>query len=359
MSKTIQIVLRPLDYYFFGTNETFDFAAKGVKNFSVKSNPLPQQTGLLGLLRHALFLAGYEIGNSFNHGLANHDFGSIKAISPLYLTNNDSEVLYKCPIPLQETNTADVISPSFNVSGTGAVYNNRHVYQTFSAVNYNPKKEWTVKWININTGEKVDDSHLFAKETHIGIDKEKTNKKQTDEGAFYKQEFYRLSNAAIAFQATVDDSVDISKLPLLLPFGGEKKMFSICYTADGFLTWESIREKATDLFKEYLPGPVPSIMLLTDTYVRDIEELEASISYAVLQAKPFRNIRTPKTVSDFSRLGSIAGDDKQLYKPEETTYILKQGSVLFPDGQEKKRIIEMLTHNGFSTIGYNQFISNF
>lgn len=359
MSKIIQIVLRPLDYYFFGTNETFDFGAKGIKNFSVKSNPLPQQTGLLGLMRHAFFLAGYETGNSFDPGQTNHDFGLIQTISPLYLINNNGEALYKCPIPLQKTNENEVISPSFNTLDVVAIYNNQPVKQTFSASNYNPKKEWAAKWANISTREKVEDSHLFRSETHIGIDKGKTNKKQTDEGAFYKQQFYRLSNAAIAFQAVVDDQVDISKLPLLLPFGGEKRMFSISYSAEGFLTWDNIRAKVTGLFKEYLPESGSCIMLLTDTYVHYLKELEETISYAVLQAKPFRNIITPKTVSNFSRIGSNAGDNKQLFKPAETTYILKQGSLLFTDRESEERILEILTHDGFSTIGYNQFIKNF
>ncbi len=358
MSKTIQITIRPLDYYFFGSNETFEYGAKGIRNFSVKSNPLPQQTGLLGLLRHAFFCAGYEIGESFNPGIEDQHFGFIHSISPLYLVNSKNEVLYKCPPLLQEENNR-MVTMSLAVSGESAIYNNRLSARKFSAINYNPKNEFAPRWLNIVSGELVDDSTLFCHETHIGIDKGKTNNRETDEGAFYKQQFYRLKNCAIAFQAVVDGSVDINKLPGLLPFGGEKKMFSISYTENGFTIWSSMMDKLTTLFSAYLPQSAPCVLLLTDAYVSSMAEMEEHISYAVLRAKAFRNIRTPKTVTNFSRLGSLAGDEKQLYKPVETTYLLKQGSLLFADGAKKDRVVGLLGHQGFTSIGYNQFIRNF
>ena len=359
MSKTIQITIKPLDYYFFGTNETFEFGAKGVKNFSVKSNPLPQQTGLIGLLRHAFLCAGYDIGSSFIPGVSEQDFGLIQSITPLYLLNDKDEILYKCPLPVQETKEGITTPISFKVSDTAAIYNNGKVRQTFAANKYNPKQELANKWLNINTGKQENDSQLFSSEIHIGIDKGKTNNRETDEGAFYKQQFYRLTNAAIAFQAAVDDQVDVNNLPGLLPFGGEKRMFGISYADGEFTGWNRIQAEVTSKFNEYLPESEPCIMLLTDTYVSDLRELEVAVSYAVLQAKPFRSIITPKSVTNFSRLGSIAGDDKQLYKPAVTTYILKQGSVLFIDENKKGIILEMINHPGFAKIGYNQFIKNF
>lgn len=358
MSKTIQVTLKPLDYFFFGTNETFDFGAKGIKNYSVKSNPFPQQTGLLGLLRHAFLTAGYAIGESFNPVKPVQNFGLIKSISPQYLIRNGNEVYYKCPLPMQKVREKDS-ALSITVTSNAAVYNTKQENGTFFATNYNPKVDLLNQWVNVHTGERVDFSEFFIPETHTGIDKGKTIKGRTDEGAYYRQQFFRLKNASFAFQAIVDSTVDIAKLPSLLPFGGEKRMFAISYSEDDFEKWESIADKLEKFFEPHLKTEQPCVLLLTDGYIPNFAELENNIRFAILQTKPFRHIVTPKTVTNFSRLGSDETDVLQLYKPTETTYLLKQGSLLFTEEKNASALLELLNQSDYSATGYNYFIKNF
>lgn len=358
MSKTIQITLKPLDYYFFGTNETFDFGAKGIKNYSVKSNHIPQQTGLLGLLRHAFLAAGYPIGESFNPESEKQDFGSIGRISPQYLIRNGKEIYFKCPLPVQEKN-GKATALSFDVARAEAIYNNKQENATYLSTNYDPKNDMLNHWVNIETGVHAEFSEFFIEETHTGIDKGKTIAGRTEDGAFYRQQFYRLKDTMFAFQATVDESIDITRLPRLLPFGGEKRMFSIDYSEKDFKKWELIQAALEKWFSPFLQTEEPCVLLLTDAYVRQFSELEKNLQFAILQAKPFRNIITPKTVTNFSRLGNNPGDGNQLFKPDKTTYLLKQGSLVFASEENKPALPELLDEPVFYAAGYNYFIKNF
>ena len=76
--------LRPLDYYFFGGEVTFGNNEQ--QNYYARTQPLPQQTSILGVLRH-LGYGKTDIGDSFDAGdpAANVTFGYINRISPLFL----------------------------------------------------------------------------------------------------------------------------------------------------------------------------------------------------------------------------------------------------------------------------------
>ena len=94
MSQFYRITLTPLDTFFFGGETTFGQDA-GANYFAV-SNRFPQQTTLLGLLRHQILMqndafplpnanATDLIGeNSFDAEMK-HSFGSIKHLSPIVM----------------------------------------------------------------------------------------------------------------------------------------------------------------------------------------------------------------------------------------------------------------------------------
>ncbi|MCK6695510.1 MAG: hypothetical protein L6Q97_25830, partial [Thermoanaerobaculia bacterium] len=90
MTKKLLITFHPADYYFFGGEETFDVdTVPGVRNYLVRSNRLPQQTAIVGLLRHILFLNNRNIGASSFQADWQADnpqeFGDLIRISPLFL----------------------------------------------------------------------------------------------------------------------------------------------------------------------------------------------------------------------------------------------------------------------------------
>lgn len=353
MTKLIELRLKPLDYYFFGTNETFDSGAKGIRNYSIKSNSLPQQTGLLGLLRHLFYNAGYKIGESFDPLQDKQDFGAISTISPLYLVNDMDETLVPDLYPTWESKEGNV-PLYFQHKQEQAVYNSQLKETTFYADKYDPKWPRPDQWINLSTGKRAPATEIFVHETHIGIDKGKTMEQRAGEGAFYRQQYYRLRGVSFAFQATIPADTDLSLLSGLLPFGGEKKPFVINAREQGFSSWEMMLDQLAGLYKPVLPAS--SVLLLTDTFVADAVALEALLDYGVLQAKPFRNIRTPAGKFNFSGLGNNKDDKNQLYKSVSTTFLLKQGSLLFAKAGATSELTNLLKRPGFQQIGYNKYL---
>ncbi|MFN8243889.1 MAG: type III-B CRISPR module-associated Cmr3 family protein [Ferruginibacter sp.] len=361
MSKSIQIILQPLDYYFFGTNETFNFGAKGIKNFTVKSNPFPQQTALLGVLRHALYTMGLPIGNSFDPEKEDQNFGLIEKISPLYLLNEENKVLFRAAWPsIKEEGSKVSTALDFAATGQAAIYNGCKSPGTFLSEKFDPKLEMEDTWMNLSkNGELVTGNDIFAEEQHIGIDKQKTISNRTDEGAFYRQQYYRLKKTAFAFEVTLNDEVDEKKLPSLLPFGGEKRMFSIRYNTGSFASWAFIAEQLNSLFRARLNNlGQDAVFLATDCYIADINQLESLLQFAAVKAKPFRNIITPSSVKNFSRLTDNDKIGDQLYKPQLTTYLLQQGGLLFPQPGKLAEVEKLLNQAAFQRIGYNYFITN-
>ncbi|HAD13442.1 MAG TPA: hypothetical protein DCF33_13530, partial [Saprospirales bacterium] len=86
--NTVLIRIRPLEYYFFGGENTFG-NGEGA-NYYAKSNDLPQQTTILGLLRRLLFEAKQPIGQSFRPDVpAQQAYGAIKSLSPVFLLNSE------------------------------------------------------------------------------------------------------------------------------------------------------------------------------------------------------------------------------------------------------------------------------
>ena len=94
------VTLKPLTPFFFGGENTF---GDGKINYFARSNYLPQQTTILGMIRHQLLIQNNLIGTdpetenwesligaqSFqrnNDGFVSK-FGAIQNISPVFLTN--------------------------------------------------------------------------------------------------------------------------------------------------------------------------------------------------------------------------------------------------------------------------------
>ncbi|KAA6331329.1 hypothetical protein EZS27_020050 [termite gut metagenome] len=53
--NTYKIIIKPIDTFYFGSEKTFNPADGSKANYLVKSQMMPQQTTVLGMLRYALF----------------------------------------------------------------------------------------------------------------------------------------------------------------------------------------------------------------------------------------------------------------------------------------------------------------
>ena len=121
---TYQFILTPLDKFYFG-KERHPIRP----SYYMESNPFPQQTGILGLVRHFLLLSTGKISDkekwddligdkSFN-GTADQKFGKIINVYPAFIYSDKKKVLF----PVKEL---DKLFYTIN-NGVKVSYNNKEV----------------------------------------------------------------------------------------------------------------------------------------------------------------------------------------------------------------------------------------
>ena len=353
MSNTLLVTLRPFDYYFFGGEETFNSGAKGMVNFQVKSNLLPQQTGLLGLLRHTLLTAGYPIGDSFNGTYSN--FGAIKGISPLMLKHSNGELFAPAPNMYSPdgTNISVGISP-----GIGKVFlDNTWQDSTISAPGFDPKKGLEGFWANMGTGELTSTFDIFSTCYHTGIDKQKRIKNKEGDGGFFRQQFVNLhKDYSFAFYATFNEEINIVRFPKSLPFGGEKRLFALGFTEVGANAWDNILQQYSNALKAQAKVST-CLFFLSDAWIPEPKEFVSQITFGTIQEQPFRNLITPSNSVSFGSFNKEpATHPNKLYKPSKASYLVKRGSVIWFNETNKNAIEAHLNQPIYKTIGYNHYI---
>jgi CRISPR type III-B/RAMP module-associated protein Cmr3 len=298
-----------------------------------------------------LFTAGCSIGESFNG--YNDDYGDLLSISPLFLTDNTGVPLLPAPACINKEQQN--LQLSFGNSASSFV-NGRWQRYAVETPAYKAKEGLAKGWLNSKSGAFVADDNIFEVRDHIGINKTKRIEQQTDEGAFYKQQFISLKNGyAFTFYAVVNENVDIEKLPSVLHFGGERRSFHIHYKEADNHAWDKLKAETTQYYEAYANDQC-CIMLLSDSYTESMESLNSLLKFAIINEQPFRNIITPKSAENFgSFTQQPAVDSKQLYKAD-VKWLLKKGSVLYYEKEKKETIEELLTYPAYKNIGYNHYL---
>jgi CRISPR-associated protein Cmr3 len=361
ITKKILLTLAPADYYFFGGENTFDTDTTGVRNYLVRSNRLPQQTALVGLIRHILLLNGKKIGKeSFRADLQEEvvqSFGALHGLSPLFLQESDGKTRqFLLPAPKTLLKNGAEIHVNLKKSiGKGRVSGHfRDVPQLFfEDPETKEEKTWTEKehlgdyWISLSDGSKKLAADIFISSLHVGIDKGSRMKTNgNDDEAFYKQEFRRLASGyRFALVAEVDTSLDISIFNTAMPFGGENRTFSVCAE-----NWTSELEQKWKPVNAYSNCP-DRIVLTSDAWVEDDGEALYDLCQLVISgAKPFRNIYIKKAEYSKQVFANLH------HKKQALTYLLERGSVLFPLPEKETEVMDLLSKpENFQNIGYNYF----
>lgn len=376
----------PADYYFFGGESTFDQSG-GERNYLVRSNPLPQQTGIIGLLRHCLVEAGLDAGEeSFNPAISkltgqnpdHQTFGLLEGISPLFLQYQKEGFRYFL-LPAASCYLEDKTELKVDTSEeTAWGYSGKTDFQVLPNLRYTDKNNqiaiYSEKehlgnfWINLTTKELVPSiwqkgkhdtndmpgEGIFIPSMHIGIDKMRRIQMAADAypgndlEAFYKQEFYRLAKGfQFACIATVADNLDINIFNRCMPFGGENRTFILA--AD---PWNKYLQQLWDPASAYGNEP-GKVVLYGDAFVEDPQELFAHCSLVLAKSKPFRSIYVkgkPDAISNqiYANLHK--------HKHKKLLYLLERGSVLYLKQGEEKAVIHLLqSAKNYVNIGYNHF----
>lgn len=352
------VKLTPHEKFYFGGEQTF--GEKSGKddttetNYLVKSNYFPQQTSILGLIRHQLLIQSDEnvfkenkiqdsieasklIGESGFSDSAKFPLGKIHSISPVFLSKNtgESDAAFFFP-----ANKEYQKYTKFNDSCTEVPVNLflelvENAAGAFILKDFDPKYPFDDFLINkANTKLKYDD--VFIEKRQVGIHKNYDG--SSDDDAYFIQSFYTFKKTdnhffSFSFIVELDDSAKF-ETKQVVTFGGEQQLFKLEVIPNFKQVFEQLipdYEATTDFDK---------VVLVSDAYVENNEIFQKS-AFAITETIDFRFIKT-----------CVSKSANYYNKPEKSRKVnlIKRGSVFYGD---IKLISESLKNDTFNKIGYN------
>lgn len=332
--------LTPIDAYFFGGEVTFGDNKN--QNYLVKSNYLPQQSALLGLMRYEILSQNdmlYGEGKNVDKnkvekliGAKGFDptqpaasYGIIKKISPVFIEKQ--EVFYT-RMPLD----ADI---TVSLKNELKVYYNgiAKPLPTLEGYDYKAYNNYCY-WCSNNISNKINESDIFIETERIGIQKNKTD------DAFFKQTLIRLKEG-FNFAFTIDIEGVLEAKSAIVPLGGNQSRFKIEIT-------ECNKENNLNNFDfcEYFK-PLANdnrILLLGDAIIPDATRDKIDFIWG----NCIENRYIVRAVSE----------DHSWSKPNKTEalyHLQSRGSVIYHK-KDIDAIKEAIRIKSYQTIGLNIFI---
>ncbi len=374
-----KITLRPLDSFFFGGSRTYNNDKRGKtsykdakgkdkadkQNYFVQSEQFPQQSAVLGMLRYQVLAQnGYldydkkgltasdtnitnligEEGFSPNNQAI--EYGKIKAISPIFLTNGKENVIPQAldfAYNSEKREAIQQILPTFEnekqqvynsqkkawvtTADTGTSYNYKYGKPDL-LVNANGNTQYKVEYDEDYEG-KVIKNGLFYPFIKIGIDKLKP------ENAFYKQKRYQLAkNWSFAFFAEMNEVPEKG----ITYMGAERSAFA--FEAHEITAEHTAKSKFEATFQaafSHLDGK-NALVLTSDAFV-NYEDIAKHSLFHISQIRDYRAL-----TNNYNSLNRSA------------QYVLMgRGSVIY--AEDIATLSALFNKPHFQNIGYNHFIT--
>jgi len=370
MAKTKYLVkLTPHSTFFFGGESTFGGKDGTGANYLVKSNYWPQQTGILGLIRHQLLIQNklltdnkinnkesaaqligeesFKVGNTFK-------FGAIQSISPVYIASDKEDYLF----PANKQYQWDEQSKRFV---------HRHYEQKYDdnayLAGYNAKEGLpdlllsqdlqTIRFYDFDEDKAQDEQQkksngIFIAQEQVGI--KKNYQGNTEDNAFYVQTFYKLQKGyAFAFVVELSNEIEYSSGEKIKPefesrdmviFGGEKSAFNM-----------EVKEVEKD-YDEFVPNykaekKYDKAVLLSDAYIA--ADIDKKWDFAIVESVDFRCLHTH--VQRTVHYAQLSEKNPKAITKSQKFNLYKKGSVFFGEGVELKQAFE---NPLFEKVGYNK-----
>lgn len=359
------IRLKPLSPFFFGGETTF--GDNVTQNYFVRSELLPQQATLLGLMRYVVLkinnrlvtpgenpspedinariaLIGKE-SFSISSGIV-QDFGVIKSLSPVFVSDEDGNVLMPCVTDAGYQVTFDPAIPVWG--NTGGEKPMPVVVRSdgsdFSCKDYDNYLYWIE-----NGGRRVEFDKVFADAEQIGI---KKGASENDAKGFFKQTMKTFvsdfHDYAFSFSAEIDDDrlaylTAGTRFTDIVSMGGNRSMFfmSISRVSDCHPEPLSCFRHPLFLSTDGCDGKPARFVLMADTYLS--QEEWASLDFVWGESVPNRYIK-----SETGRLHRGKPDKTSLYR------LLTRGSVIYH--HDPRHVAAILDNPRLTSVGLNKII---
>ncbi|MDR1582878.1 MAG: hypothetical protein LBS55_06400 [Prevotellaceae bacterium] len=377
MTYNVSVRLIPLEHYFFGDE---NLNTDGTEKYYQHSLQLPQQTTVLGAMRFLLLQtadknifdenkiqnkteAGKLIGkNSFDRSVT--QYGKINAISEVLLWHEKNGFY----LPMLAWKKYDIKEGKEEEKGVDIEIetkgeNNKCFFDTnqeknsISLPNYKAKHGINQYWIGQDG--KPFEGDIFKEYHHSGNFKNKNNKVEDDEDAYFKMCYCRLNSVfSFVFDMNISDESVIDTLvkeKRIAYVGGERSKF-ICEIER--LNDSNPKRITDDIYKKaYTPycdtsSKYTKVILTSDAYTEG-NPYENTL-LAVSQIKKFRFMQsyTDKTDAYNNRVQDNKIKRNGL-KQSQLFNLLRRGSVFYFD--KNADINGFLKNPPFETIGYNKF----
>lgn len=341
-NKTYLVKLTPLSPFFFGgeQGETADYYLKG--------SLFPQQTALLGLIRHQLLIQNNMLTNgviadkakaaaligaeSFQYD-KQQSFGTIHHLSECYTGYTAKNKEEKFCTYLYHSAPQPFTKQAKKVNGH------------FIFPDYDPKNNYPGQFSLLKSSEvcrpAFSEDDVFGTTTRPGIDKNYDGKPRDD--AYYKQVWLTLKkDFCFAFYLKLSekfaDGADVKLNDAIVTFGKESMPFSMTVERE---------------YNPPVPDDVPkdgknALYLTSDAYLP--EDFAAGCSVAVTDTVPFRNVInyvSQEKRDYFNRKPAAIPCSKRLQ-------LYKRGSFFYTD--DIAWLAEKIkSQTAFTNIGYNTF----
>lgn len=363
MSKIYKINLYPVGWYFFGGETTF--GENQSSNYYAKSNFLPQETAILGMLRFELLkakklipiradnksdveeLIGSESFNYMNRTDASKHFGAIKSISSVYIQRGDNDILYKMPA---NCNKEVSLNQGAETKVCFTLHNDNAKLPFVDG--FKGKDYYSGKWVSLLHKDEIPEidrgkpkDAIFRTMTKIGItklEKERIERDETKDG-FFKTELCTLNpEYSFVFYAELDtNDIDGDRLVNL---GAERSVFHMRVQKlnDG-------EQSFPNQLKNNLPMPEGQLLFISDAFVDS--NVLSNCSFAWVDTVPFRNLtRKNKANHNYASLGN--GEKSGRYN------LIKRGSILYFEDNKLDDILQLIDNDYLQAYGYNQYVIN-
>lgn len=363
MTKEILIKLTPIEPYFLGNDRTFHYGEEGIKRigsskYFIKSDTIPSQTTLFGILRYLgirnktedYCLEGSEkdVGyESFRFGEKGQTFGKIQHISPLLIINKSGRKLVRTPFNhiYSQNKKENLFFTPFSQFTTLSVTDGKDIYEKqMIPLDYNAKEYRTDTFVDIQSGAITKECELFSEIERAGNNIEK----KVD--GYFKMQFVNMKEGCcFAFYATVDkDFPEITDSYVYM--GRRKSAFAVNVSASDGNGW---KECTFAIKRTISRSPHPYFYCASDVYLESgagsnpIEDLLSDCVFSVIQTTTLREYLT--------RYGVINQKDR-FKKSDELYRMLEAGSVFYPAVGKVDSVRDMIENAHFKTIGMNCII---
>lgn len=347
-TKKYLIKLIPHEKFFFGGERNFNrTGGEDVANYMVKSNYFPQQTALLGFVRHQLLLqsddAIFKDNKIVDEKLAadligensfaiNREFpyGAIHSISPIFISNTENEhhvpanKEYQFDTKINDDCSIEIIDHFLEYENSGIPILDK----------YNPKYNFPDVLQHKNNNP-IEYNEIFQEHRQIGIRKNYEGNSEDGDKGLYIQIFYKFkASYCFAFVVEFDEKTEL-KSSDLVSFGGEQQSFN--------MEISEFKDNLESIFPDFEPSKnIDKLVLISDAYVENNEVL-AQCEFANTETVDMRFIESKTQINT-----------NYYTKPALSVKynLFKKGSVFYGD---TAKIASYFKNEIFKNLGYNHY----